>query len=139
MRMAISATLPPDVRPGDQDAIAQVDKWFREWRATGDAAVRERIILAHLGQPSGWPPASATAAGSAARTSSRPRGSVWSPPSTATTPVVRARDELVVTLERSPTLSEIADRLGIARLPAAGIPPPSGRCGNGGLVFGQRR
>jgi hypothetical protein len=27
----------------------------------------------------------------------------------------------------------------LARLPAAGIPPPSGRCGNGGLVFDQRR
>jgi adenylate kinase len=27
----------------------------------------------------------------------------------------------------------------IARLPAAGIPPSPARCGNGGLVFGQRR
>jgi adenylate kinase len=27
----------------------------------------------------------------------------------------------------------------LAGLPTAGIPPASGRCGNGGLVFGQRR
>jgi hypothetical protein len=27
----------------------QIDGWFRSWRATGHPAIRERIILAHLG------------------------------------------------------------------------------------------
>jgi DNA-directed RNA polymerase specialized sigma subunit len=38
-----------DVRPDDQDAAEQVEAWFREYHATGDPAIRERIILAHLG------------------------------------------------------------------------------------------
>jgi RNA polymerase sigma-B factor len=45
-----AATSPAlDVRPGDQDAIMQVQEWFRAYHATGDPAIRERIILAHLG------------------------------------------------------------------------------------------
>jgi RNA polymerase sigma-B factor len=49
--MPMTVTLPPttDVRPGDQQAIRQIEEWFRTWQATGDPAVRERIILAHLG------------------------------------------------------------------------------------------
>jgi RNA polymerase sigma-B factor len=38
-----------DVRPGDQDAVEQVERWFHAYHATGDLAIRERIILAHLG------------------------------------------------------------------------------------------
>ena len=47
----MTVTLPPttDVRPGDQQAVRQIEEWFRTWQATGDPAVRERIILAHLG------------------------------------------------------------------------------------------
>jgi RNA polymerase sigma-B factor len=47
----MTIALPPtmDVRPGDQDAVRQVEAWFQTWQATGDPAVRERIILAHLG------------------------------------------------------------------------------------------
>ena len=47
----MSVALPPtmDVRPGDQRAVRQIEEWFRSWQATGDPAIRERIILAHLG------------------------------------------------------------------------------------------
>ena len=47
----MTVALPPttDVRPGDQEAVRQVEEWFCIWRATGDPAVREQIILAHLG------------------------------------------------------------------------------------------
>jgi hypothetical protein len=47
----MTVALPPamDVRPGDQRAVRQIDEWFRSWQATGDPAIRERIILAHLG------------------------------------------------------------------------------------------
>lgn len=38
-----------DVRPGDQDALRQVEEWFDAYHATGDPLIRERIILAHLG------------------------------------------------------------------------------------------
>jgi RNA polymerase sigma-B factor len=45
-----AATSPVlDVRPGDQDAVEQVDTWFHAYHATGDPAIRQRIILAHLG------------------------------------------------------------------------------------------
>lgn len=47
--MTVGLPHTTDVRPGDQDAIEQVEEWFKTWHATGDAAVRERIILAHLG------------------------------------------------------------------------------------------
>ena len=47
----MTATLPPitDVRPGDQQAVRQIEELFRTWHAGGDPAVREQIILAHLG------------------------------------------------------------------------------------------
>jgi RNA polymerase sigma-B factor len=38
-----------EARPGDEDAARQVEAWFRTYDATGDPAIRERIILAHLG------------------------------------------------------------------------------------------
>jgi RNA polymerase sigma-B factor len=38
-----------DVRPGDKDVVAQVEEWFHAYHATGDPAIRERIISAHLG------------------------------------------------------------------------------------------
>jgi RNA polymerase sigma-B factor len=38
-----------DVRPGDEDAVEQVEEWFLDYQATRNPAVRERIILAHLG------------------------------------------------------------------------------------------
>jgi RNA polymerase sigma-B factor len=38
-----------DVRPGDQDAVDRVEEWFRQYAATGDADVRQRIIVAYLG------------------------------------------------------------------------------------------
>ncbi|HEV8652767.1 MAG TPA: sigma-70 family RNA polymerase sigma factor [Actinomycetes bacterium] len=45
-----AATSPVlDVRPGDQDAIQQVEQWFLAWHTTGDPAIRDKIILAHLG------------------------------------------------------------------------------------------
>jgi RNA polymerase sigma-B factor len=47
MTAAASRTL--DVLPGDQDAVKQVERWFHAYHATGDPAIRERIILAHLG------------------------------------------------------------------------------------------
>ena len=45
------AELPPslDVRPGDEDAIDKVEAWFLDYQKTHERAVRERIILAHLG------------------------------------------------------------------------------------------
>ena len=39
----------PDVRPDEEEAVAQVEQWFSDYRSTGDSAVRDRIILAHLG------------------------------------------------------------------------------------------
>lgn len=47
--MPVEAFGTLDVRPGDQDAIEQVERWFHAYQATGDLAIRERIILAHLG------------------------------------------------------------------------------------------
>jgi RNA polymerase sigma-B factor len=47
--MAVGLPYTTDVRPGDQHAAEQVEAWFTAWHASGDAAVRERIILAHLG------------------------------------------------------------------------------------------
>lgn len=47
----MTAVLPQitDVRPGDQQAVRQIEEWFRTWHTTGDPDIRERIILAHLG------------------------------------------------------------------------------------------
>ena len=38
-----------DVRPGDERAVDEIETWFLELRATNSPAVRERIILTHLG------------------------------------------------------------------------------------------
>jgi RNA polymerase sigma-B factor len=38
-----------DVQPGNAEALEQVEEWFREYDESHDPAVRERIILAHLG------------------------------------------------------------------------------------------
>jgi RNA polymerase sigma-B factor len=47
--MTVALPQDTDVRHGDRRAAAQVGEWFRTWQATGDPAIRERIILAHLG------------------------------------------------------------------------------------------
>jgi RNA polymerase sigma-B factor len=38
-----------EVRPGDTDAVDQVEEWFHNYDFSHDPAVRERIILAYLG------------------------------------------------------------------------------------------
>jgi len=38
-----------DVLPGDERAVSRVEDWFRQYAATRDPAVRERIIVAYLG------------------------------------------------------------------------------------------
>jgi RNA polymerase sigma-B factor len=38
-----------DVRPGDAQAVEQVQQWFLDYQRTRDPRLRERIILAHLG------------------------------------------------------------------------------------------
>lgn len=47
--MPAATSSPPDVRPGDPEAVEQVEEWFDAYHATGSPAIRERIILAHLG------------------------------------------------------------------------------------------
>jgi RNA polymerase sigma-B factor len=49
MQMSAATFRRPDVRPDDEEAVAQVEQWFSNYRSTGDSAVRDRIILAHLG------------------------------------------------------------------------------------------
>ena len=63
-----------DVRPGDQDAATTVEAWLQDYATSRDPQLRERIILAYLAWPTGWPGGSATAAGPAPRTWSRPLG-----------------------------------------------------------------
>jgi RNA polymerase sigma-B factor len=154
--MPMTATLPPptDVRPGDQEAVAQVEAWFRIWQATGDPAVRERIILAHLGLAERLAARFRNSGGvghedlvQAARVGLVTavnrydpdrgnsfivyaivcitgelrrclRDTSWRVHVARTLKeralqVVRARDELTLDLERSPTLAEIADRLAL--------------------------
>jgi RNA polymerase sigma-B factor len=52
----VSATLPQlandavlDVRPGDQHAATQVERWLQDYAISRDPQLRERIILAYLG------------------------------------------------------------------------------------------
>jgi RNA polymerase sigma-B factor len=47
--MAVAPARTLDVGPGDNEAVARIERWFRDYRQTRDPAVRERIILAHLG------------------------------------------------------------------------------------------
>jgi RNA polymerase sigma-B factor len=55
-RCPVSATLLQrsndavlDVRPGDQDAATQVERWLQDYAISRDPQLRERIILAYLG------------------------------------------------------------------------------------------
>jgi hypothetical protein len=64
--------------------VDEIEAWFLDYQATGDPAVRERIILAHLGLADRLAAASTTATGWPARIWSRRPGSAWSRPSTAT-------------------------------------------------------
>jgi RNA polymerase sigma-B factor len=49
MTMTSGALATLDVQPGDAEAVDQVEQWFHDYDASHDPAVRERIILAHLG------------------------------------------------------------------------------------------
>ena len=152
----MSVALPPtmDVRPGDQRAVRQIEEWFRSWQATGDPAIRERIILAHLGlaerlasrfRHSGGVTqedlvqAARVGLVTAVNRYDPDRGNAfivyavvcitgelrrclrdtsWRVHVARTLKeravrVVRARDELTMALERSPTLAEIGERLGL--------------------------
>jgi RNA polymerase sigma-B factor len=152
----MTVALPPamDVRPGDQRAVRQIDEWFRSWQQTGDPAIRERIILAHLGlaerlasrfRHSGGVgqedlvQAARVGLVTAVNRYDPDRGNSfivyavvcitgelrrclrdtsWRVHVARTLKeralrVVRARDELTMALERSPTLAEIGERLGI--------------------------
>jgi RNA polymerase sigma-B factor len=44
-----SIRAPDDVLPGDEQAINRVEGWFRDYAATRDPVVRERIIVSYLG------------------------------------------------------------------------------------------
>ncbi len=144
-----------DVRPGDQNAVNQVEEWFRVYQATRDPATRERIILAHLGLAdrlatryrrshgtsyedlvqvarvglvtavNRYDPGRANSfivyaivciVGALRR---HLRDNSWTVHVARTLKeqalqVVRARDALTIELERSPTVAEIADHLGIS-------------------------
>ena len=47
--MATASANSLQVRPGDEEAVDKVEQWFRDYQATRDPAIRERIILAYLG------------------------------------------------------------------------------------------
>jgi RNA polymerase sigma-B factor len=47
--MATASPNSLQVRPGDEEAVDKVEQWFRDYQATRDPAIRERIILAYLG------------------------------------------------------------------------------------------
>lgn len=150
----MTVALPPamDVRPGDQRAVKQIEEWFRAWQSTRDPAVREWIILAHLGladrlaarfRHSGGVAhedliqAARVGLVTAVNRYASDRGgsfivyavvcitgelrrclrdTSWGVHVARTLKeralrAVRARDELTMVLERSPTLREIGDRL----------------------------
>jgi RNA polymerase sigma-B factor len=149
-----SASRTVDVRPGDEQAVAQVEEWFLDYQATRNPAVRERIILAHLGLAdrlatpfrgshgvSGEDLVQAARVGLVAAVDrydpdrANPfivyaiacingelrrclRDTSWRVHVTRTLKelalqVVKARDHLTATLERSPTLGEIAEQVGV--------------------------
>lgn len=152
MTAATSRTL--EVRPGDGEAVEQVEEWFRTYKATGDPAIRERIILAHLGladrlaaryHPRGVAADDLVQAARVGRVAAvnrydpdranpfvvyaiacirgelrrHLRDTSWRvhvarPLKEQALQVIRARDALTAALGRSPTLAEIAARLGIA-------------------------
>jgi RNA polymerase sigma-B factor len=47
--MTVTSTDTLDVHPRDAAAVEQVEEWFRTYHDTHNAAIRERIILAHMG------------------------------------------------------------------------------------------
>jgi RNA polymerase sigma factor (sigma-70 family) len=47
--MPLASSRALDVRPGDEQAVEQVEEWFLEYQRTHDRELRERIILAYLG------------------------------------------------------------------------------------------
>jgi RNA polymerase sigma-B factor len=47
--MTVTTTGTLDVHPRDAAAVAQVEEWFRAYHDTHNAAIRDRIILAHMG------------------------------------------------------------------------------------------
>ena len=47
--MTLTTTGTLDVHPRDAAAVEQVEEWFRVYHDTHNAAIRERIILAHMG------------------------------------------------------------------------------------------
>lgn len=144
-----------DVRPGDQDAVKQVEEWFHAYHATRDPAIRERIILAHLGLADRLAARFRRSRGTSyedlvqvarvglvtavnrydpGRANSfivyaivcivgelrrHLRDNCWTVHVARTLKeqvlqVVRAREALTMTLERSPTVAEIADHLSIS-------------------------
>jgi RNA polymerase sigma-B factor len=151
------ADFPPnllDVRPGDEAAVDEIEAWFQDYQATGDPAIRERIILSHLGLAdrlaarfhdgngvAGEDLVQAARVGLVAAVDrydpGRPnpfiayaiacingelrrclRDSSWRVHVSRTLKelalqVVKARDALTASLTRSPTLTEIAEYLGV--------------------------
>jgi RNA polymerase sigma-B factor len=154
--MAAAPARTLDVGPGDDEAVAQVEQWFRDYEDTQDPAIRERIILAYLGladrlagrfgfrgshsvacedlvqaarvglvtavdryDPGRANPfiayAIACITGELRRCL---RDTSWRVHVARTLKeralqVVKARDQLTVTLQRSPTLAELGDHLGV--------------------------
>jgi RNA polymerase sigma-B factor len=150
--MPAAASRVLDVRPGDEEAVEQVEEWFLEFQLTHNRELRERIILAYLGLADrlatrfrGGHGVAAEDLVQAARVGlvsavdrydpGRPnpfivyaiafingelrrcmRDTSWRVHVTRTLKelalrVVRARDLLTASLQRSPTLAEIADHL----------------------------
>ena len=75
--MPLAALDQLDVRPGDDEAVDQVEEWFRVYHATRIPAVRDRIILAHLGLADRSPRASDEVEAPATETLCRLHESVW--------------------------------------------------------------
>jgi RNA polymerase sigma-B factor len=143
-----------DVRPGDEQAVEQVEEWFLEYQRTHDRELRERIILAYLGLADRLAARFRGSHGVAAEDLIQAarvglvsavdrydpgrgspfivygiafingelrrclRDTSWRVHVTRTLKelalqVVRARDLLTASLQRSPTLAEIADHLDV--------------------------
>ena len=152
--MPLASSRALDVRPGDEQAVEQVEEWFLEYQRTHDRELRERIILAYLGLADrlaarfrGSHGVAAEDLVQAARVGlvsavdrydpgrGNPfivygiafingelrrclRDTSWRVHVTRTLKelalqVVRARDLLTASLQRSPTLAEIADHLDV--------------------------
>ena len=77
----MSATLPQlandavlDVRPSDQNAAIQVERWLQEYATSRDPVLREQIILAYLGLADRLASRYRHSRGSTPRTCARPPG-----------------------------------------------------------------